>query len=245
LIAIFKKEIQSFFSSPVGYLVIGVFLVVCGLFLFVFDGSYNILDNGFADMQAFFNLAPWIFIFLIPAVTMKTFSEEKKQGTLELLLTKPIGTFELITGKYLGAFSLVVIALAPSLLYVYTIYELGAMPGNLDLGATIGSYLGLLLLAASYTAIGIFASALSQNQITAFIIAVFLCFLSFYAFEGLASYNIIDNSAYGLDYLGMSYHYKSMSRGVLDTRDIIYFLSVIMLFLGVTYFKISANKSNA
>lgn len=240
--AILKKEIQSFFSTATGYLVIGLFLLVCGLFLFVFSGSYNILDNGFADLSPFFNLAPWIFIFLIPAITMKSFSEEKKQGTMELLLTKPIGIWNLVWGKYMGAFLLVVIALIPSLLYVYTIYELGAPAGNLDTGATLGSYFGLFLLAATYTAIGMFTSALSSNQISAFIFAVLICFVGFFAFEGIADYRLLD-STYGVEYLGMSYHYKSMSRGVIDTRDLIYFLSLICLFLFLTYYKVASQKS--
>jgi len=238
LFAILKKEITSFFSSAIGYLVVGIFLVISGLFLFVFSGPYNILDNGFADVAPFFELAPWIFIFLIPAITMKSFSEEYKQGTMELLLTRPVGIWNLVWGKFLGAFFLCAIAIIPTFIYVFTISQLGDPVGNFDLGATLGSYFGLFLLAFSYTAIGLFASALSHNQITAFIIAVFLCFFLFFAFEGLAGYNLFGDSAYGIEYLGMSYHYKSMSRGVLDTRDIIYFLSLITLFLSLTYFKV-------
>jgi len=236
LLAILNKEIQSFFSSPIGYLVIGIFLTGCGLFLFIFPGNYNILDSGFADLSPFFNLAPWIFIFLIPAVTMKSFSEEKKQGTMELLLTKPIGLWQLLLGKFLGSYLLVVLALVPSVLYVITIDQLGNPAGNFDLGATLGSYIGLLLLAASYTAIGIFASSLSTNQIVAFIIGVFLCFIAFFAFEGLSNYRLTGN--YNPEYLGISYHYKSISRGVVDTRNLIYFFSIIFLFLKITHLKL-------
>ena len=245
MIAILNKEIQSFFSSPIGYLVIGIFLVISSLFLFVFNGAYNILDNGFADLKPFFDLAPWIFIFLIPAITMKSFSEEKKQGTMELLLTKPIGIWNLVWGKYLGALILALIALIPSIIYVYTIYQLGDPVGNLDVGATLGSYIGLFLLAATYTAIGIFSSALTQNQITAFIVAVFLCFICFFAFEGLTEYKIFGDSTYGIEYLGINFHYKSMSRGVIDTRDLVYFISLILLFIFLTYFKINSNKIKA
>lgn len=241
--AILKKEIQSFFSTATGYLVVGIFLVACSLFLFVFEGAYNILDNGFADLTPFFNLAPWIFVFLIPAITMKSFSEEKRQGTMELLLTRPIGAWNLVWGKFLGAFMLSVLALIPSLVYVYTVYQLGDPVGNLDTGAILGSYLGLLLLAASYTAIGIFASALTTNQITAFIIAVFLCFLGFFLFEGVGDYQLFD-SAYGLEYLGISFHYKSLSRGVIDTRDLVYFLSFISLFLCLTFYRIASQITN-
>ncbi|MDT0648376.1 gliding motility-associated ABC transporter permease subunit GldF [Zunongwangia sp. F260] len=240
MFAILNKEIQSFFSSPIGYLVIGIFLVVCGLFLFVFSGEYNILDNGFADVKPFFNLAPWIFTFLIPAITMKSFSEEKKQGTMELLLTKPIGLWQLISGKYLGALILVILAIVPSILYVLTIYQLGNPVGNLDVGATLGSYSGLIFLGGCYTAIGIFASSLTNNQIVAFIVAVFLCFLCYFAFEGLANYDLFSSATYGLEYLGISYHYQSISRGVVDTRDIIYFFSLIFLFLKLTHLSLKS-----
>tara|TARA_R100000935_G_C2823528_1_gene161033 strand:- start:972 stop:1709 length:738 start_codon:yes stop_codon:yes gene_type:complete len=245
LIAILNKEIRSFFSAPTGYLVVGIFLTLCSLFLFVFTGSYNILDNGFADLKPFFDLAPWIFLFLIPAITMKSFAEENKQGTMELLLTKPIGIWNLVTGKFLGAYLVSCIAILPSLLYVYTIYKLGNPTGNLDIGSTLGSYFGLFLLAATYTAIGVFASAFTNNQITAFIVAVFLCFLLFFAFEGVADFKLFGDSTYGIEYLGMSYHYKSMSRGVIDTRDVIYFLSLMLLFISLSYFRIYSTKITA
>jgi ABC-2 type transport system permease protein len=229
--AIFLKEINAFFSSTIGYLVIGIFLLINGLFLWVFQGDFNILDYGFASLSPFFYIAPWIFIFLIPAITMRSFSEELKQGTLELILTKPITFNQLILGKYLGTFFLVILALVPSLLYVYTIAELGTNAGNFDSGATLGSYLGLLFLGAVYTAIGIFSSTLSNNQIVAFIIGVIICFLSFYGVEGLSTINLLGSDIYALEYLGISYHYKSISRGVIDTRDVVYFLSLILLFL--------------
>lgn len=244
MLAILNKEIQSFFSSPIGYLVIGIFLVACGLFLFVFPGEYNILDSGFADIGSFFNLAPWIFIFLIPAISMKSFAEENKQGTMELLLTRPIGFKQLILGKYFGALLLVILAIIPSLLYVITIDQLGNPPGNFDAGATLGSYLGLIFLAGCYTAIGIFSSSLTQNQIVAFIIAVFLCFLSYFAFEGLSTATISGGN-YGLEYLGISYHYQSISRGVIDSRDVIYFISFIILFLKFTEIRLKYLQQNS
>ncbi|WP_282136236.1 gliding motility-associated ABC transporter substrate-binding protein GldG [Seonamhaeicola maritimus] len=230
MLAILRKEINSFFASPIGYLVIAIFLLLNGLFLWLFKGEFNILDYGFADLSSFFLLAPWILIFLIPAVTMRSFSDEKKQGTLELLLTKPISHLKIVLGKYLGAFILIVIALLPTLLYVYTVNQLGNPVGNLDVGSTLGSYFGLLFLVAAYTAIGVFASTLSDNQIVAFIISVFLCFLFYIGFEGIADFtasNIVEQ-------LGMSYHFKSMSRGVLDTADILYFLSVTIFFILLT-----------
>ena len=234
MLAILKKEINSFFASPIGYLVIAIFLLLNGLFLWVFKGEFNILDNGFADLSTFFLLAPWILIFLIPAVTMRSFSDEKKQGTLELLLTKPISTLQLVLGKYLGALLLIIIALLPTLLYVYTVYQLGNPMGNLDFGSTLGSYFGLLFLVAAYTAIGVFASTISDNQIVAFIVAVFLCLFFYIGFEGIA--DVISSNT--VEQLGMNAHYKSMSRGVLDTRDLIYFLSVTILFIALTKFNI-------
>ena len=185
MLAILRKEINSFFASPIGYLVIAIFLLLNGLFLWLFKGEFNILYYGFSDLLPFFLLAPWILIFLIPAVTMRSFSDEKKQGTLELLLTKPISHFNIVLGKYFGAFILIIIALIPTFLYVYTVYQLGNPVGNLDMGSTLGSYLGLLFLVAAYTAIGVFASTFSDNQIVAFISAVFICLLFYIGFVGL------------------------------------------------------------
>lgn len=241
--AILQKEINSFFSSPIGYLVIGLFLVGNGLFLWVFRGGYNILDSGFADLGPFFELAPWIFLFLIPAITMKSFSEEYKQGTLELLLTRPITKWQLVLGKYLGILALIFFALLPTLLYVLTIHELGMPEGNLDSGAIIGSYIGLILLASCYSAIGIFASSTTQNQIVAFILGVFLCFFFYFAFEAMADLNLLSIGAFGMDDLGINSHYESISRGVIDTRDLIYFLSFAFFFLSLT--KLIIDKKNA
>ena len=233
-------EIKSFFGSPIGYLVIALFLLFNGLFLWVFDGEYNILQSGFADLSPFFTLSPWIVLFLIPAVTMRSFSDEKKQGTIELLLTKPLSIWQIVNGKFLGAFFLIVAALVPTLVYVYVINSLGMPEGNIDMGRTIGSYFGLLFLVATYTAIGIFTSTLSENQIVAFLISVLLCFLFYYGFEGLSNYvKVFEN---GISRLGMEYHYKSMSQGIIDSRDILYFLSVSFLFLSLTVFKLKSLK---
>ncbi|TPV33315.1 gliding motility-associated ABC transporter permease subunit GldF [Paucihalobacter ruber] len=237
--AIFIKEINSFFASPIGYLVVGIFLIINGLFLFVFKGEFNILDNGFADLSAFFVLAPWVFLFLVPAVTMRSFSEERKQGTIEVLLTKPISSFQLVFGKFLGSFTLIFIALLPTLLYVFTIWQLGNPVGNLDLAATTGSYIGLLFLAATFTAIGVFASTLSQNQIVAFIITILLCFIMLYGFDGLADLNVLNNT-FKIETLGLNYHFNSVSRGVIDTRNLIYFVSVTTVFLVFT--KLNLNQ---
>ena len=237
MLAILKKEINTFFASPIGYLVIGVFLLLNGLFLWVFKGEFNILNSRVASLSSFFLLAPWILIFLVPAVTMRSFSDEKKQGTLELLVTKPISHFQIVLGKYFGAFVLILMALIPTLLYVYTVSNLGNLEGNLDMGSTIGSYFGLLFLIAAYTAIGIFASTLSDNQIVAFIIAVFICFFFYFGFEGLSNYAFFGDMVY-MENLGMASHYNSMSRGVIDTRDLIYFLSIAVAFLIFTTLRI-------
>ncbi|MDG3581855.1 MULTISPECIES: gliding motility-associated ABC transporter permease subunit GldF [Galbibacter] len=232
--AIIKREISSFFSSPIAYLVIGLFLVLNGLFLWVFKGDFNIIESGFADMNPFFQLAPWILLFLIPAVTMKSFSEEKKAGTLELLLTRPISKTQIVMGKFIGTYLLVVIALVPTLLYVLTIWNLADPVGNIDMGSIAGSYFGLLFLIASYTAIGIFMSSLTDNQIVAFIAAVLVCFLFFYGFSGFSG---LGNLSF-MEKFSLKYHFDSIGRGVIDFRDVIYFVSISFFFLVVTIFKL-------
>ena len=234
MIAIAKKEINTFFASPAGYLIIAVFLVFNGLFLWVFKAGYNIFDSGFADLAAFFELTPWIFIFLIPAISMKSFSEEKRAGTLELLLTRPLGFNELISGKFLGVFMLVFAALLPTLLYNITISKLSLDSGAIDFGSIAASYFGLLFLMSAYIAIGIFASAVSRHQITAFIIGIMICFFGYYGFEGLASLPVFNTSGFSVTGLGMKAHFESISRGVLDSRDIVYFVSVSLFFLFLT-----------
>ncbi|MBC7607624.1 MAG: gliding motility-associated ABC transporter permease subunit GldF [Burkholderiales bacterium] len=239
--AILFREIKSFFGSPIGYLVIAIFLLLNGLFLWVFEGEYNILNSGFADMSPFFTLSPWILIFLIPAVTMRSFSDEKKQGTLELLLTKPLSLWQIVNGKFLGAMLLIVIALLPTLLYIYVLSGLEMPQSHIDLGSITGSYFGLLFLIAAYSAIGIFTSTLSENQIVAFILSVFLCFFFYFAFGSMAIY--LPSAEDFISSLGMDSHFKSMSRGVLDTRDILYFVSVTIVFLSFTVFKLKSLKA--
>ena len=231
MIAILKKEFNSFFASPIAYLVIGVFLLLNGLFLWVFKGDFNILNAGFADLTSFFFLAPWVFLFLIPAITMKSFADEFNNGTIELLKTKPISDWQIVLGKFSASLLLVLVALIPTLTYIYTIYQLGNPAGNIDFGSTIGSYLGLLFLAATYTAIGLFTSTLSKNQIVAFILGVFITFFLFYGFDVISD-SIGNNLT--LKKMGLNEHFKSISRGVIDTRDIVYFLSVTVFFLFIT-----------
>lgn len=226
--AIIKKEIGLFFASAAGYLIIAVFLLLNGLFLWVFKTGYNIFDAGFADLGPFFGLAPWIFMFLIPAVTMKSFSEEKRAGTLELLMTRPLHLRQLVFGKFLGVFILILMALLPTLVYVAAITTLSTDQTTVDFGSIAASYFGLLFLASAYTAIGIFASVLSRHQIVAFMIAVCMCFMGYYGFEGIAALSTTDLN---VTVLGMKAHFESISRGVLDTRDMIYFVSVTLFFL--------------
>lgn len=236
--ALLIREIKSFFGSPIGYLVVGLFLLITGLFLWVFTGDFNILNSGYADLSPFFKLTPWIFIFLIPAITMRSFSEEIKQGTIELLFTKPISLWQIVLGKYLGAFTLVLIALLPTLLYVWVLSSYGAPAGSIDLGSTWGSYFGLLFLASTYISIGVFTSTLTENQIVSFILAVLFSFIIYYGFEAVSNtFNMpfISN-------LGIESHFTSMSRGVIDTRDLIYFISSSFLFLYVTVFQLKRLK---
>ena len=230
MFAIFKKEITGFFSSLTGYIVIIVFLLVNSLFMWVFPGEWNILDSGYASLDTLFFLSPWIFLFLVPAVTMKMIAEEKKLGTLELIYSKPVTERGIIYGKYLASVALVLLALLPGVIYYISVYHLGESPGNLDKGGTLGAFLGLFFLAAVYASAGLFASSLTDNQVIAFIIAVLISFFLFMGFDSLAylpGLKKIDEFVIGL---GINEHYKSMSRGVIDFRDIIYFIAVVVVF---------------
>ena len=231
MFAILKKEINSFFASPIAYLVIGVFLLINGLFLWVFKDDFNILNAGFADLNSFFFLAPWVFLFLIPAITMKSFDDEFSDGTIELLKTKPISDWKIVLGKFWASLLLVFVALLPTLTYAYTIYQLANPIGDIDFGSAIGSYIGLLFLAATYTSIGLFTSTLSKNQIVAFILGVMITFFLFYGFDAIS---ISLGNELAIKKMGINEHFKSISRGVIDTRDIIYFLSVTVFFLFIT-----------
>lgn len=240
MVEILKKELNMFFSSLTAYIVIGVFLVVMGLFMWVFP-EYSVLEYCYATMEQLFSMAPWIFVFLIPAITMRSLAEETQTGTIEFLITKPVKLSHIILGKYLACVILIAFALLPTLLYYYTIYELGSPKGNLDSGAIWGSYLGLFLLGSLYASIGLFASSLTNNQIVAFMLAAFLCFFSHWGFYYISSLPFFLGSSDDIiQMLGIDYHYNSISRGVIDTRDIIYFLSFIALFLGLTHWKMKS-----
>ncbi len=231
MLTLFKKEINVFLNSLIGYIAIVVFLFTIGLFMWILPTDSNILDNGFANIDALFVTAPWVFLFLIPAITMRTFADEKKGGTIELLLTRPLTDLQIILAKYFAGVILVIISLLPTLIYYYTVSCLGNPPGNIDTGGMWGSYIGLLFLASAFVAIGVFASAISNDQVTAFIIALFLCFFSYVGFEYISSLDLFGKINSFILSLGINDHYLSMSRGVIDTRDVLYFLSLISVFI--------------
>jgi ABC-2 type transport system permease protein len=192
------------------------------------------MDNGYATLEALFMLAPWIFLFLIPAITMRTFAEEKKSRTMELLLSRPLSDMQIVLAKYLAAMVLVVLSILPTLIYFYSVGRLSSPPGNIDSGGTWGSYAGLLFLAGIYAAIGVFVSSLTENQIVSFIISLLLCFMFYIGFDYLSSLDIFSGISAFVVRLGINEHYLSMSRGVLDTRDMLYYFSVIIIFLLLT-----------
>lgn len=228
-----KKEFRLFFSSLTGYIAIIVFLVLTGLMLFVFPNG-NILEDGYATLEKFFQIAPWILLFLVPAITMRSFADEFKQGTFEILQTRPIKLNQLVFGKYLGALLVVFIAILPTILYAWALQELSESKG-LDWGATIGSYIGLYLLSAVFVSIGVFSSSITSNAVVGFMLAATLCFIWHIAFTAIASLPIFESGAdYYIEMIGIDFHYKSISRGVVDSRDIIYFLSIIAAFLLLT-----------
>lgn len=235
MLAILKKELNLFFATPIGYLVIAVFLLINGMFLWIFNGDFNILNAGFADLESFFFITPWFFVFMIPAITMRTFSDEIRLGTVEVIKTKPISNWAIIIGKFTGSLILILVALLPTLSYVLTIVNLAATPENIDYGSIIGSYFGLIFLAAGFTAIGLFTSTLSNNQIVAFIAGVVLSFFMYYGFEGIADLELFAD--YEVRNLGMHRRFESIGKGVLDTRDLIYFISVTFFFLMLTKVK--------
>ena len=240
--ALFKKEISGFFSSLTGYLVIVVFLLLNSLFMWIVPGQFNVIENGYATMDSLFAIAPWVFLFLVPAITMRMFSEEKRTGTLDLLYTRPVSELQIILAKFLASWALVLFSLLPTLIYFWSVSRLGSPPGNMDVGGTWGSYIGLLFLGGIYAAIGIFASSLTGNQIVAFITAVFLSFLLYLGFEFLSGIAESGSTVFMISRLGISYHYNSISRGVIDSRDILYFAGVILLFVVGTRTVLQSSK---
>ena len=233
MFVIYTKEIRSFLSSLIAYIVIITFLLAIGLFMWIFPDT-NVLDLGYSNLDPLFFIAPWVFIFLVSAITMRSFSEEKRAGTIETLTTSPVSDLNIILGKFFAGVTLVLFALLPTIVYYLSVRYLAYPVGNIDSGAILGSYLGLLMVGASFVAIGLFASSISDNQISAFIISTFLCFFFYTAFDYLGQMKILGSLDYVISWLGMFFHYQSISRGVLDTRDALYFLSLMAFFILLT-----------
>jgi ABC-2 type transport system permease protein len=240
--SLFKKEISVFLSSLIGYIVMSVFITLTGLFLWVFPMSYNILDRGFADLSGLFSLAPIVFLLLIPAITMRSFAEERRVGTIELLLTMPLSDMQIILAKYFASLVLLFISLLPTLIYFISIYLLGYPKGNLDMGAMWGSYIGLFLLGATFAAIGIFCSMMTDSQIVSFILSVLICFMMWLGFDFIYSFDIFGSFGQIIKWFGIDHHYASISRGVVDSRDILYYISVIAVFLLGSLLRLQSRK---
>ncbi len=232
--SLYKKEIRGFFSSLTGYVVVIVFLLLNSLFMWVFSGQMNVLDSGYASLDTLFTLAPWVFLFLVPAITMRMFSEEKRAGTLELLFTRPMNELQIVLAKFFAAWTLVVISILPTLIFFGSVWLLGSPRGDIDTGGTWGSYTGLVFLGGIYASVGIFSSSVTGNQIVAFILAVLLSFLFYLGFNFIGTLGQSGQAVHIIETLGIDYHYQSMARGVIDSRDMIYFLGVIFLFLYLT-----------
>jgi ABC-2 type transport system permease protein len=242
MLAIFRKEINGFFSNLTGYIVIIVFLLINSLFMWVFPGEWNILDSGHAGLETLFFMSPWIFLFLVPSVTMKMIAEEKRLGTLELLYSKPITERSIVLGKYSASVALVLLALIPGIIYYVSVSMLGDPPGNLDKGGTLGAFIGLFFLAAVYASAGLFASSITDNQVIAFIIAVLISFFLFMGFDSFAYLPGLKKIDEFVIRLGINEHYKSLSRGIIDFGDIIYFAAVVMIFNEATRLVLLSRK---
>lgn len=242
MLVLFNKELSSFLSSLIGYIVIVVFLLINGLFLWVLPTGSNIPAYGYANLDGLFSISPFVFLFLIPAITMRFFADENKSGTIEIILTKPVTDMDIILAKFFAGVALVVISLLPTLIYFYSVYSLGLPPGNMDTGATWGSYIGLLFLGASFVAAGLFASSITDNQIVSFILAAFICAFFYAGFEFIYSFDLFGKADLFVKNLGISTHYASLSRGVIDTRDLLYFFSLIAFFLLLTKLSLESRK---
>jgi ABC-2 type transport system permease protein len=230
MFSITKKELHQFFSSLTGYITIILFLLVNGLFLFVLKDS-NIFDFGYATLDKFFELAPWILLFLIPAITMRSLSDEFRTGTFEILQTRPLTKWQIVLGKYFAILTVILFSLLLTLIYVFTIKSLSA-GGGIDAGGITGSYIGLFFLAAVFSAIGLCCSGFTNNAVIAFLISAFACLILYFGFSAISQLPVLQGKAdYYIEMLGIDFHYRSISRGVVDTRDIIYFFSIIFFFL--------------
>lgn len=233
MLSICKKELNQFFSNLTGYIAIILFLLISGVFLFLLPDS-SIFDYGYANLDKFFSLAPWILIFLVPAISMRSLSEEFKSGTFEILQTRPLTSAQIVLGKYLSILLIILFVIVPTLIYVLTIRSLSAS-GSIDAGGIAGSYLGLFFLAAVFAAISLCCSAFTSNAVVAFLISAFACILMYFGFNAISLLPAFrGNADYYIEMAGIDFHYRSISRGVIDTRDLVYFLSVVFFFLLVT-----------
>lgn len=242
MLALLRKEIGAFLGSLIGYIVIIIFLSFMGLFMWVLPGESNVLDAGYSNIDGLFSITPYLYLFLIPAITMRSFAEEKRSGTLELLLTSPITELQLILAKYFAGILLVIYSLIPTLVYYFTVSKYGSTPGNIDTGGMWGSYIGLTMLGAAFVAIGIFTSSITDNQVISFVIAVLLCYICFLGFDSLAEIKALKSLDFLFLNLSINTHYVSMSRGVIDSRDLIYFIGLITIFILLTKTVIESRK---
>lgn len=243
MFSLLLKEINGFLNSIIGYVAMVVFLLTISLFMWVFSGTdFNVTEAGYANLDTLFIIAPWVFMFLIPAITMRSFAEEKKTGTIELLLTRPLSDFQILFTKYFAGLLIVILSLLPTLVYFISIYWLAVPRGNIDTGGIAGSYIGLLFIGSAFVSIGVFASAISDNQIVAFIVAMFLCFFLHIGFESISSFALFGTLDRIIGMLGSNAHYNSLSRGVIDTRDLVYFISLTLFFLLLTRFVLERRK---
>ncbi len=240
MLAIFRKEINQFFSSPIAYIIMGVFLSAMGLMLWVFPDT-SLLENGYADMATFFNLTPYLLLFLVPAITMRSIADEVRSGTLEWLLSKPVSRWGIVGGKFLASWLLVIITLLPTLLYYVTLYQLGAPIGNIDSAGVFGAYIGLFLLAGVFVAIGLWASSFNDNQVVAFVLGVFGCFLLYVGLSALAGLSALSGIGYYLSLLALDEQYRALGRGVIDSRNVVYLVSLTVLFLILTTNRLKAS----
>jgi ABC-2 type transport system permease protein len=243
MIVLYKKEISVFFSSIIGYLIIGLFLLINSLIMWYDISVINILDNAYANMDSLFSIAPLIFLVFIPAVSMRVFAEEFNAGTIETLMTKPITAFNIVFAKYLAVLSLILISIIPTIIYVVSIYFLGEIIGNLDLASIVGSYIGLILLSSIFSAISVYASSLSSNQIVAFILAIIICSFFYYGLDLLSQVPLLLSVDLILQKIGISFHYNMLSKGLIKLSDFVYFISVSLLFIKLTEGVIKSRKS--
>lgn len=242
MIAILKKELWSYFGNWSAWVIIASFSLLGSLFLFFFENNFNFFDIGSASMQTYFVLVPWLFMFIIPALSMKSLAEEQQSGTLSWLFSQPLKLSQIITGKFISIWLIGVLCLLPSLIYFNTISTLSIPEGNIDLGMTISGYIGLLMLIAAFSAVGILASALSSNQVMAYLIGVFMCFFLYFGIEQLSSYRLLGGADYILQNLGFYYHYIAFTRGLIDTKDLFYFILIVFLSLKLAVFFVERKK---